>query len=220
MAPIFPPRSNTIARVSLVAVLILLAVIVGALVWWTHSPTFTRVGVAVPQPVERFSHALHVSGVGLNCRYCHDAVDQSSFAGLPPTETCMSCHSQIATDRPSLQMVRDSYANNVPIAWNRVNNVKDFVYFDHHIHVNKGVGCETCHGRMDQATTAVKAETFYMAWCLDCHRDPAKYVRPLEDIYTFGYQPTEDQAVVGARLVKEYNIASPFKLTNCSICHR
>ena len=219
MPPIFPPRSNTFARASIVVILLLIAVIIGALVWWLHSSTFNKVGVNVPQPVA-FQHSWHIGVVKIECRYCHDSVDKSSFAGLPPTETCMSCHSQIKTDSALLAPVRDSYATGQSIQWNRVNQVPDYVYFDHHIHVNKGVGCEECHGRTDQQQGAVKAETFYMAWCLDCHREPAKYLRPKDKVYEMGYQPSEDQMAVGNRLVQEYNVKPPSQLMNCSICHR
>jgi hypothetical protein len=132
----------------------------------------------------------------------------------------MSCHSQVATDSALLEPIRESWETGIPVQWNRVNNVPDFVYFDHHIHVNKGIGCETCHGRVDQMTVAVKTETFYMAWCLDCHRDPEKYIRPIENVYDMGYQPAEDQKVIGERLVQEYDIPSSQQLMNCSICHR
>lgn len=219
MPPIFPPRSNTIARLSILAALLLLAVITAVLVWWVHSSTFNKVGVAVSQPVP-FPHSFHVGVVGLNCRYCHASVDKSGFADLPPTETCMSCHSIVKTDSPLLAPIRDSYKTGQPVQWNRVNNVADYVFFNHEIHVNKGVGCETCHGRVDQMSTDVKANTFYMAWCLDCHRNPANYLRPKENVYDMGYKPAEDQKTLGARLVKEYNVMPPSQLMNCSICHR
>lgn len=219
MHPIFPPRSNLFARLSILIALILLAAITGFLVWWVHSSAFTKVGVTIQQPVP-FPHNFHVAGLGLNCRYCHDAVDKSSFADLPPTETCMSCHSQIATDRPVLAPVRESWQTGKPIQWNRVNSLPDFVYFDHHIHVQKGIGCETCHGRVDQMTTNVKENTLFMTWCLNCHRNPAKYIRPVDKVFEMGYKPAENQATLGPKLVKEYNILPPSQLINCSICHR
>lgn len=219
MPPIFPPRSNLIARASIVVLLVLLAAAVAAAVWFVHSSTFNRVGVEIPQPVP-FPHNFHVSGIGLDCRYCHTSVDKSTFADLPPTETCMSCHSIVRTDSPLLAPIRDSWQSGQPVEWNRVNNVPDYVFFDHHIHVNKGIGCESCHGRVDQMTTDVKANTFYMAWCIDCHRDPAKFIRPLENVYQMGYQPAENQAILGARLVQEYNVRPADQLMNCSICHR
>lgn len=219
MPQLFPPRSNKISRFSILGVLVLLAVVSGGAAWFVHSSTFTKVGVPIPQPVP-FPHSLHISALGLDCRYCHAGVDQSSFADLPPTETCMSCHSQVALTSPNLQPVRDSYANGTPIQWNRVNELPDYVYFDHQIHVAKGVGCETCHGRIDQETTAVRAKFFYMDTCMECHRNPQKYLRPQANIYDMGYQPSEDQVFLGPSLVKEYNILSPEQLINCSICHR
>jgi hypothetical protein len=219
MQPVFPPRSNLIARLSLLVIPLVLAIVIGALVWYTHSPAFNKVGVEVPQPVD-FSHSWHIGVVQLDCRYCHSSVDNSSFAGIPPTQTCMSCHSMVKLDSPKLQPVRDSWETGQPIVWNRVNNTPDYVYFDHQIHVKKGVGCETCHGRMDQVNAAVKAETLYMAWCIDCHREPEKFLRPLDKVYTMNYTPSEDQATLGARLVDEYNILPVFQLMNCSTCHR
>ena len=219
MPQLFPPRSNIISRISILGVLILLAVVTGGLVWYTHSSALTKVGVAIPQPVP-YPHNLHVAVLGLNCRYCHAGVDQSSFADLPPAETCMSCHSQVATNSPDLQLIRDSYTNGTPVQWNRVNNLPDYVYFNHQIHIDKGVGCETCHGRMDQVTTAVRAKYFYMDTCTECHNNPAKYIRPQANIYDMGYKPSEPQSVLGPKLVKQYNIMSPTQLTNCSICHR
>lgn len=219
MPPIFPPRSNTFARASILVLLILLGAITAFLVWWLHSSTFNKVGVAVGQPVT-FPHDRHVAVLQLDCRYCHDGVDQSSFASLPPTETCMSCHSQVAPTSPLLIPVRESWKYGTPIVWNRVNNLPDHAFFDHKIHVNKGIGCESCHGRVDQMGTAVKAEAFYMAFCIDCHRNPERFVRPLDQVYTMGYTPAESQVSLGPKLVQEYNIKPAQQLMNCSICHR
>jgi hypothetical protein len=219
MPQLFPPRSNTLSRISILGVLILVAIVTGGLVWYTHSSALTKVGVEIPQPVP-FPHNFHIAALGLNCRYCHAGVDQSSFADIPPAETCMSCHSQVALTSEKLQPVRDSYANGTPIQWNRVNFLPNYVYFNHQIHITKGVGCETCHGRMDQVTTAVRAKYFYMTTCTECHQHPEKYLRPQANIYDMGYTPSEDQSILGPELVKEYNIMSPVQLTNCSICHR
>jgi hypothetical protein len=219
MPQLFPPRSNTISRISILGILILGAVVTGGLVWYTHSSALTKVGVEIAQPVP-FTHNFHIAALGLNCRYCHAGVDQSSFADIPPAETCMSCHSQVALTSEKLQPVRDSYNNGTPIQWNRVNDLPDHVYFDHQIHIAKGVGCETCHGRMDQVTTAVRAQYFYMTTCTECHKNPQKYLRPQANIYDMGYTPSEDQSILGSKLVKEYNIMSSVQLINCSICHR
>ncbi len=219
MPTIFPPRSNTIARVSILGILILLVAIIGFLVWWVHSSTFNQVGVAVEQPVP-FPHSFHVSVLKLDCRYCHDSVDKSSFADMPPTETCMSCHSQVALTSPLLQPVRDSWKTGKPIPWVRVNKLPDYVYFDHHIHVDNGIGCESCHGRVDLMGTDVKANTFYMAWCLQCHRNPANFIRPKEQVLAMGYTPAQPQEVLGPQLVKDYGILPVTQLMNCSTCHR
>ena len=220
MPQVFRPGANLFARLSIVVVVVVLgaAAVVGT-VWLPRSKPVTKVGVPIQQPVP-YSHALHVGGLGLDCRYCHAAVDKSSFADVPPTETCMTCHSQVATDRPSLELVRTSYKTGQSIPWNRVNNVPDFVYFNHEIHVAKGVGCETCHGRIDTMNQVYKAQTLQMEWCLDCHRDPAKYLRPLANEYDMGYQPQGDQRTIGGQLVSEYQILPANQLTNCSICHR
>lgn len=219
MPPLFPRRSNLVARLSILVGLILVVVVIGVWYWWVHSSAFTRVGVPVPQPVN-FPHTVHVAALGLDCRYCHTSVDKASFADLPSTETCMTCHSQIKTDSPALQAVRDSWQTGQPIAWNRVNRLPDFVYFSHQIHVNKGVACEFCHGRVDQMTTDVKAQTFYMGFCLDCHKDPAKNLRPLDQVYKMGYQQPADQRSLGNRLIQENHILPASQLINCSTCHR
>jgi hypothetical protein len=219
MPPIFPRQSNLIAKASILVGLVIGLAITASLIWYTHSSAYTRVGVPVPQPVP-FSHTLHVGALGLDCRYCHASVEKSSFADIPPTETCMTCHSQIRVDAPDLAPVRESWQTGKPIVWNRVNQLPDYVYFDHQIHIAKGVGCETCHGRVDKMTTDVKANTFYMSWCLNCHRDPAKYLRPQDQVFTMGYQPAEDQQTLGTQLVAAYHVLPPSQLTNCSTCHR
>lgn len=219
MPQLFPSRSNLVAKISIVAGALLTVILIIGLWWYYHSPAVSKVGVPVPQPVP-FPHSLHITALEMNCRYCHIGVDQAAFADLPPAETCMTCHSQIRPTSPNLQPVRDSYASGIPLQWNRVYSMPDYVYFNHDIHVNKGVGCETCHGRMDQVTTAVREKYFYMNTCLDCHKDPAKFVRPKENVYDMGYTPPENQEVLGTKLVKDYNIMSPTQLTNCSICHR
>jgi hypothetical protein len=216
---IFHPSTNTFARVSIFGAVFFLAGLALALMQFFRSSFITKVGVPIEQPVQ-FSHEHHVGGLGIDCRYCHTSVENSSFADIPPVHTCMTCHSQIWLNSPALEPVRESFRTKQPIAWNRVNNLADYVYFNHQIHVAKGVGCETCHGRVDQMPLTWKAHTLYMEWCLDCHRNPAKYVRPTQEVFTMGYQPAEDQSVLGARLVKEYGIAPPSQLTNCSVCHR
>lgn len=216
MAQVFHPSTNTIARVTIFGGIFLLGGLVWVLAGINSSDYVTKVQVVQPQPVP-FSHKHHVSGLGIDCRYCHTTVETSNFAGIPPTETCMSCHSQIWVDSPMLEPVRASLRDNKSIEWTRVNDVPDFVYFNHSIHVNKGIGCETCHGRVDQMPLMVKAETLQMEWCLTCHRDPAQYIRPREQVFTMGYSYPANQKEVGQRLVKEYNVRS---LIDCYTCHR
>ena len=219
MPQLFPPSSNRFARISIIVTALVIVMLVGGLVAYTHSAKFTKVGQAISQPVP-FPHKFHITQLGLNCRYCHASVDQSSFADLPPAETCMSCHSQIALEVDSLQPIRDSYRKGVPVMWNRVNDLPDYVYFDHQIHVTKGVGCETCHGRMDQVNTAVRYKYFYMTTCTECHKYPEKYLRPQENIYDMGYEPAQDQTTLGMELVQQNKLLPSSQLTNCSICHR
>jgi len=216
MSQTFKPRANQIARASLAAVVILAAGVAAAIPALMRSDYVTGANTNVTQPIQ-FSHAHHVGGMGIDCRYCHTSVEQSSFANIPPTKTCMNCHSQIWVTSPYLEPVRASYRTDTPLRWTRVHNLPDFVYFNHSIHVKKGVGCETCHGRIDQMPGIYQANTLQMEWCLGCHRAPERYVRPREFVTTMGYVPAEPQAVLGARLVKDYDIQ---KLTSCSVCHR
>ena len=185
---------------------------------YARSSYATGVDVAAEQPVF-FSHKHHVDELNLDCRYCHSSVAVSSFAGMPSTETCMTCHSHIWTTSPMLAPVQDSWQSGIPIEWNRVYDLPDFVYFDHSIHVAQGVGCETCHGRVDQMPLIWKAESLRMTWCLECHRQPDQFLRPREEVFTMGYEPDEDQAVLGERLVEEYHIPVG-RLTDCYACHR
>jgi hypothetical protein len=219
MSQIFRPRANSLARFSLFAVLLL--AISGALVVPAvmRSDFVTGANTNVQQPVQ-FSHVHHVGGLGIDCRYCHTSVETSSFANIPPTKTCMNCHAQIWSTSPFLEPVRASFRTGQSLQWVRVHNLPDFVYFNHSIHVNKGVGCETCHGRLDQMPGIYQAASLQMEWCLDCHRGPERYLRPREAVFTMGYRPSEPQAVVGARLVEEYKIGDIRRLTSCSTCHR
>jgi hypothetical protein len=220
MNQIFHPSMNTIARLSIfgaIFVLIGVGVVVNYLV---RSPYLTQVNVVREQPVP-FSHLHHVSQLGIDCRYCHTSVEDSSFAGIPPTQTCMTCHSQVWTEAPNLEPVRESFRTDLPLQWTRVNDVSDFVYFNHSIHLNNGIACETCHGRVDEMALMWKTETLQMEWCLECHRQPEKYVRPLDEVFTMGYQlpPGHDPAGEGQQLITEYGIEVG-RLDDCSICHR
>jgi hypothetical protein len=181
-----------------------------------RSPYVTRAHEARAQPVP-FSHAHHVGGLGVDCRYCHTSVDKSAVAGIPPTKTCMNCHSQIWSQSPALEPVRESFRTGTSIEWTRVHDLPDFAYFDHSAHVNKGVGCSTCHGRVDQMPLVWQEKSLQMEWCLECHRRPEKYLRPQSEVYNIAYEPPADQLTLGRRLVKEYNIKTR---TSCSACHR
>ena len=184
-----------------------------------RSTYMTRATNPREQPVP-FSHAHHVGGLGLDCRYCHTTVETSHFANIPPTKTCMNCHSQIWLTSPTLEPVRASYRTGQSIRWTRVHDLPDFVYFNHSIHVNKGVGCETCHGRVDRMPLMWQENSLRMEWCLECHRNPENYVRPREFVTAMGYQPAGEQAEIGRRLVHDYQIQSPQTLTSCNTCHR
>lgn len=216
MSQVFHPSTNTISKVSIFGAVFILAALGWLILDYNRSSYFTQAFVAREQPVP-FSHKHHVGGMGIDCRYCHTSVEESSFAGLPPTKTCMNCHSQIWSDSPTLEPVRQSFRTDTSIQWTRVHNLADFVYFDHSIHISKGIGCVTCHGRVDQMPLAWKVESLQMEWCLDCHRNPELYVRPREQVFSMDWQPEEDQLALGQRLVEKYRIR---KLTDCSVCHR
>jgi hypothetical protein len=218
VAQIFSRRANQIARASIGVVVLLVAGTGYGVwaVWW--SPYMTRQYVPLDQPVP-FSHQHHVSGLGIDCRYCHTTVEFSNTAGMPPTETCMTCHSQVWTEAPVLQPVRESWVSGKPIQWNRVHDTPAFVFFNHGIHVQKGIGCSTCHGRVDQMPLVWKEHTLWMKWCLECHKNPAEQIRPKEEVFNMAYEPPPNQAELGRELVKKYNVHAE-QLTDCSMCHR
>jgi hypothetical protein len=219
MAQLFHRSTNALSRLTIFGTF--LAVIVVAWGWagTLRSPYVSEQNVVREQPVP-FSHQHHVGGLGLDCRYCHTSVEVSSFAGVPPTQICMNCHRQVWSDSPMLEPVRASLRENRPILWTRVHDLPDFVYFDHGIHIHQGVGCETCHGRVDRMPLTWKAESMRMEWCLDCHRNPGNYLRPREEVFTMGWRPPVPQSELGRRLVSMYRVDPPSKLLNCSICHR
>ncbi|HJZ94895.1 MAG TPA: cytochrome c3 family protein [Candidatus Solibacter sp.] len=219
MSQIFRHSTNTFARITIFGAVFILAFLAWVGVSLSRSSYATRADQAREQPVP-FSHAHHVGGMGLDCRYCHTSVEKSSFAGIPPTKTCMNCHSQIWLNSPTLEPVRASFRTNESIPWTRVYDLPDFVYFNHSIHVNKGVGCETCHGRVDKMALTWQSSSLQMEWCLDCHRAPEKALRPREYITKMGYAPEGDQEEIGRRLMKEYNVRDVRTLTSCNTCHR
>lgn len=219
MSQIFHKSANTLALASIVALLALGGTVTAILLGLPRSDYITRRYVARTQPIQ-FSHAHHAGGVGIDCRYCHTPVEESSAAGIPPTKTCLNCHSQIFADSPYLEPVRASFRDNAPLSWVRVSDLADFVYFNHSIHVRKGVGCATCHGRVDRMPLVYKAETLQMDWCLECHRRPERFLRPRDQVFNMQYEPPPDQIELGRRLVREYNVAPVAQLTSCSTCHR
>jgi hypothetical protein len=225
MAQIFHHSVNSIAKAFIIGST-LLVVALCTLGWIVdRSPYTTAQGIIREQPIP-FSHTHHVKGLGIDCRYCHTSVEESSFAGFPATKTCMTCHSQIYRDAPMLEPVRKSFAENKPIHWNRVHNLADYVYFNHSIHVAKGVGCNVCHGQVDEMRLTWQHATLQMDWCLSCHRNPEKFIRPKDEVFNLQYDPAKEAASRGvsvpsmqAELMKEYHIRAE-QLTNCSMCHR
>lgn len=216
MAQIFHRSANFLARLIIVGVLVLGGVLSVGMYFFVRSSYATGTQIPLNQPVP-FSHKHHVAGVGMDCRYCHTSVEDSSFAGIPPTKTCMNCHSQVWSDSPMLEPVRTSFRENKPLEWNRVHNLADFVYFNHSIHVAKGMGCVSCHGQVDDMPLMFKQNTLLMEWCLDCHRNPEKHVRPREEVFNMRWEPPADREKMAQELIEKYQIK---RKTNCSTCHR
>jgi hypothetical protein len=216
MVQTFSPAANLISRVTIFGALF---VVLGAL-WLMgaidRSAYVTQEGVVRAQPVQ-FSHDHHVRGLGIDCRYCHTSVEHSSSAGMPSTRTCMTCHSQIWTEAVLLQPVHASYRDDTSIAWTRVHDLPDFAYFDHSIHIAKGIGCQSCHGDVGAMPLMWQAHPLTMEWCLACHREPELYVRPREAVFDLDYAPELPQEVLGPALVERYQIQS---MMACSSCHR
>ena len=195
MAQIFDRSSNALARASLVLTGLIVIALGVTLDQLQRSPWVTRQGQRPDQPVP-FSHKHHVQGLGLQCQYCHVTVEKSSYAGIPPTKTCINCHAQIWTNAQLLEPVRSSWATGQSLVWTKVHDLPDFVYFSHEIHVNKGLGCASCHGRVDQMPLMYAQNTLQMEWCLDCHRNPAKNLRPTSQIYNMAWEkPAEERPV-------------------------
>jgi len=223
---IFHRSTNTLSKVSIFGAVFIVAALGWVMMVLARSPYTTDAGVARIQPVP-FSHEHHAGDLGIDCRYCHAAVESSPFAGLPPTKTCMNCHAQIWVGSSMLEPIRESYRTGKSIEWQRVHRLPGFVYFDHSIHVKKGVGCVTCHGRVDRMPLLYQEQSLQMEWCLECHREPERFVRPRQQIFNLGWEPSHetdpitgqpyDQAALGQKLVEEYRIE---RLTSCSTCHR
>jgi hypothetical protein len=232
MAQIFHRSTNSHSRATIFGAVFVVAALFWAAAQVQRSPYVTYAGVVRPQPAP-FSHQHHVAGLGIDCRYCHTSVENSRFAGIPPTKTCMNCHAQIWTKAPMLEPVRESFRTDKSLVWTRVNDLPDFVYFDHSIHINKGVGCNTCHGPVDRMPLMYNYASLQMEWCLNCHRAPEKNLRPRDQVFNMRYQaPTADSPVIvdgksfvdqdslGLYLVKAYKLRSERDITSCNTCHR
>ncbi len=220
MAQIFHPSMNTLSKVSIFGAVFFLAGLAWVWALVIRSPYVTEAAVVRPQPVP-FSHKHHVSGLGIDCRYCHTSVEDSAFAGIPPTKTCMTCHSQIWTNAEVLAPVRESFRTDQSLPWTRVHDLPDFAYFDHSIHVARGIGCSTCHGRVDRMPMTWREYSLDMEWCLNCHRQPERYVRPRSEVFNMEWEAPSNQLEVGRELVKEYGISQVGgRMADCYICHR
>ena len=215
MSQLFSKSANSLAKMSIIIGVFLLAGAgaVGALFY--RSPYYTNQNVVRSQPVP-FYHEHHVAGLGLDCRFCHYNVENAAYAGIPPTHVCMTCHSQVWTEAGVLEPVRESYRTGESIQWQKVHRLADYAYFNHSVHVNKGIGCASCHGQVDNISLMYQNETLQMSWCLECHREPERFVRPKDEVFNMAWTAV-DQKELGAQLVKEYDIQS--KVT-CTTCHR
>ena len=218
MAQIFSPAADTWFRLALVGGLAVVAGGTAGIVGFAHSAYVTSTDFRPSQPVP-FSHRHHAGELGIDCRYCHSGVETAPRAGLPPTETCMTCHSQIWTNASMLEPVRRSLAGDKPIQWTRVAKLPDYVFFRHDIHIAKGVGCESCHGRIDRMALTYREKAFTMEFCLDCHRDPAPNLRPADRITDMGWKPPADAGAKGEALAAHEGIRYG-ELTHCYVCHR
>jgi hypothetical protein len=219
MAQIFHRSTNTVSKVTIFGAIFFITGLAYLIFSVNQSPYFTDVNVARQQPVP-FSHKHHVTDDGIDCRFCHTMVEKSPYAGVPTTHVCMTCHSKLWLNASMLEPVRASATTNTSLEWTRVNALPDFVYFDHSIHVNKGIGCTTCHGPIGEMPLTWRANTLYMRWCIDCHNHPERNVRPRDLVFKADYVPPRDQVDLGRRLVRDYKIKDPKQLTDCYTCHR
>jgi hypothetical protein len=219
MRQLFAPGADAIFRLFLFSLAGLVVFGAFVLAGYANSQYAGAVAMAPAQPVP-FSHKHHVGQLGIDCRNCHQTVETQATAGMPPTHTCMTCHSQIWTQAKMLEPVRQSLATNTPLEWTRVNHLPEYVYFNHSIHIVKGVGCSSCHGTVDRMQLTFAAKNFTMAFCLTCHSAPQKYVRPASEIWNMEWSPPSNQASLGAALVKQNHIIGAARLTDCSTCHR
>lgn len=216
MAALFGPQADTWFRVAIAGLVGAPALLVAGLMLIARSPLATEEGEMYEQPIQ-FDHRHHVSDDGIDCRYCHDTVERGAFAGIPDTAKCLNCHSQIWNETDFLAPVRNSFFTGAPIPWQRVHRLPDYVYFNHSIHVHKGIGCVSCHGRVDLMPQVQRSAPLTMQWCLDCHRAPLPHLRPQSEITNLAWRPKEDPVELGQRLAREYDIHTR---TSCTTCHR
>ena len=216
MAALFPRWVNVLARATLIGMACAIVGVPVALMAWVRTPNATKQYARVSQPVS-FDHRLHAGGLRIDCRYCHFSVERSASAGIPPSSTCIPCHDQRYLESRAFTLVRASVTRGRPLEWNRVHRLPDFVFFNHAIHIKKGVGCETCHGRVDRMAEVSQAAPLTMNWCVDCHRDPAPHLRPDSAITAMGWSGSPAGAAANARAVA---LRSPRELTTCTTCHR
>jgi len=219
MAQIFHKSANSIAKISMVAGVVLAGLAGLAFTQFSRSTYLTGQYLEKQQPVQ-FSHKHHVGDDGIDCRYCHTTVETTASAGMPTTQTCMNCHTQIWSDSPYLEPIRASYRDNKPIEWERVHDLPEYTYFNHSIHVAKGVGCSTCHGQIDNMPAVYQENTLQMEWCIECHRQPEKFIRPKAEIFNMAYQPSDIEQADRDKLKIDYKIRSKEMMTSCSTCHR
>lgn len=219
MPQLFHRSANTLARLSIIVGLLVAGGGLMFVLEFNRTPYVTQAFVAREQPVQ-FSHKHHVGDDGIDCRYCHTTVETAASAGIPPVKTCMNCHSVLFNNSPYLEIVRASWRDNQPIKWTKVHDLPDFAYFNHSIHVNKGVGCSTCHGRVDLMPLMWNVNSLHMEWCIQCHRNPEAVLREQKDITNMEWVPPADQDVKGKKLAEQYHIQTTQVLTSCSTCHR
>ncbi|MCK5076846.1 MAG: cytochrome c3 family protein [Calditrichia bacterium] len=215
MAQIFPKWTN---KAPLVVVIFIMAVFIAVIgfIWYYGSPEYTDVGYKPKQPID-YSHKMHVGEIGMDCRYCHTGVETSPAASIPPTQTCMNCHTLVKSDSKKLKLLRQSWAEGKPLEWIRIHNLPDYSYFDHSAHLTAGVGCESCHGNIAEMEVVEQKKPLSMSWCLDCHRNPEKHIRPMDQLTVMNWKQTYEQLVLARATIKDKKITPPL---NCSGCHR
>src|SRR5271167_1329869 len=219
MPQLFHRSANSTARISILAVVILATLGLTAVLGGVRSPNFTNQYLTRDQPIQ-FSHKHHAGDDGIDCRYCHTGVETSAYAGIPPTKTCMNCHSVLFNNVGYLEPVRESYRTNESIEWVKVHRLADYVYFNHSIHINKGIGCSSCHGSVNDMPLVFQASPLTMEWCLGCHRNPEENLRPKDQIFNMNWKADANQEETGKKLAAEYKLRTVAELTSCSTCHR